>query len=109
MNAWRYAARASRALCHTSTAFSHMYRAGKSAERPVLSEETIERNVRGIENTLRTLLAPPPGRWERRELPLHPGCVAGHVIGATLAPVAATCPCHLRCLPSAATCRSRWC
>ncbi|KAL4438252.1 hypothetical protein ABPG77_010613 [Micractinium sp. CCAP 211/92] len=34
---------------------------GKSAERPVLSEEVIERNVRGIERTLRTLLQPPPG------------------------------------------------
>ncbi|KAI3426284.1 hypothetical protein D9Q98_008657 [Chlorella vulgaris] len=34
---------------------------GKSAERPVLSEELIERNVKGIELTLRTLLQPPPG------------------------------------------------
>ncbi|KAL4448413.1 hypothetical protein ABPG75_005632 [Micractinium tetrahymenae] len=34
---------------------------GKSAERPVLSEELIERNVRGIERTLHTLLQPPPG------------------------------------------------
>ncbi|PSC70485.1 tyrosyl-tRNA synthetase [Micractinium conductrix] len=34
---------------------------GKSAERPVLSEEVIERNVAGIERTLRTLLRPPPG------------------------------------------------
>ncbi|EFN56179.1 hypothetical protein CHLNCDRAFT_48743 [Chlorella variabilis] len=34
---------------------------GKSAERPVLSEKVIERNVAGIERTLRTLLQPPPG------------------------------------------------
>jgi hypothetical protein len=36
--------------------------AGKSAERPVLDEHAVERNVRGIERTLRTLLQPPPGR-----------------------------------------------
>jgi len=30
---------------------------GKSSERPVMSEETIERNTRGIEVTLRTLLS----------------------------------------------------
>ena len=35
---------------------------GKSAERPVMSEETIERNTRGIEATLRGLLG---GRVER--------------------------------------------
>ena len=28
----------------------------------MLSEEVIERNVAGIERTLRTLLQPPPGR-----------------------------------------------
>ena len=39
--------------------------AGKSAERPVLSEEAIERNVQGIERSLRTLLQPPPGRCTR--------------------------------------------
>jgi len=32
---------------------------GKSAERPVMSEETIERNTRGIEETLRSLLTVP--------------------------------------------------
>lgn len=41
---------------------SRVCAAGKSAERPVLSEEVIERNVAGIERTLRTLLRPPPGR-----------------------------------------------
>ncbi len=35
--------------------------AGKSVERPELSEEALERNTRGIERTLRTLLTPPPG------------------------------------------------
>ena len=30
-------------------------------ERPVLSEDTIERNIRGIERTLRKLLVAPPG------------------------------------------------
>lgn len=34
---------------------------GKSAERPVLSEETIERNTAAIKKTLTQLLAPPPG------------------------------------------------
>ncbi|GAB4817181.1 hypothetical protein N2152v2_004227 [Parachlorella kessleri] len=34
---------------------------GKSVERPVLSEDTIERNIRGIERTLRKLLVAPPG------------------------------------------------
>lgn len=34
---------------------------GKSAERPVMSEAVIEKNTRGIERTLRALLAPPPG------------------------------------------------
>ena len=34
---------------------------GKSAERPVMSEDTIEANTRGIERTLRHLLTPPPG------------------------------------------------
>lgn len=33
---------------------------GKSVERPVMSEEIIERNVQGIERTLRSLLAAPP-------------------------------------------------
>lgn len=46
--------------------------AGKSAERPVLSEEVIERNVRGIERTLRTLLQPPPGRCVPPRLPRRP-------------------------------------
>lgn len=32
---------------------------GKSAERPVMDEDTIERNVKGIEKTLRALLEPP--------------------------------------------------
>ena len=31
---------------------------GKSAERPVMDEDTIERNVKGIEKTLRSLLEP---------------------------------------------------
>jgi tyrosyl-tRNA synthetase len=34
---------------------------GKSAERPVLSEEAIQRNIAGIERTLRSLLQPPAG------------------------------------------------
>ena len=34
---------------------------GKSAERPVLSEEEIEANTKGIEGTLRGLLTPLPG------------------------------------------------
>lgn len=58
--------------------------AGKSAERPVLSEEVIERNVRGIERTLRTLLQPPPGRCLPLRLPSPPaGCwlrVAGQCL-----------------------------
>lgn len=33
--------------------------AGKSAERPVMDEDTIEKNTRGIEQTLRKLLKPP--------------------------------------------------
>lgn len=34
---------------------------GKSSERPVLSEDVIERNTAGIEGILRSLLAAPPG------------------------------------------------
>jgi hypothetical protein len=77
--------------------------AGKSAERPVLSEELIERNVRGIERTLRTLLQPPPGRCGAGPARCRDSCFAPFPFHPT-SPRVST-PSHFVtqcCLPSAA-------
>lgn len=41
------------------TLWADFYATGKSAERPVMDEDTIERNTKSIEESLRRLLQPP--------------------------------------------------